>query len=86
MGDTSMSNIKGWAFNRMADGRRWSYADPESGVEQKQSSQGFETILECINDATRNGYERPGVNRSDQGDAPLSNDSVSFVEGQSHRL
>jgi hypothetical protein len=46
--------MKGWLFTRFSDGWRWN--DFTDETLPHRSARAFPSLLECVNDATRNGY------------------------------
>lgn len=46
--------MKGWLFTRFSDGWRWH--DFSDEARPRRSANAFPSLLECMNDATRNGY------------------------------
>ena len=46
--------MKGWLFTRFSDGWRWH--DFNNQMLPRRSASAFTSLLDCINDATRNGY------------------------------
>jgi hypothetical protein len=53
-----MDSVANWNFDKGATGRwTWSYVDPTVGFETKCSLKDFASLVECMNDAMRNGYK-----------------------------
>ena len=47
--------MDGWHFTRLPDGWQWHRISSSVGV-ATINSRAFESLLECLNDATKNGY------------------------------
>jgi hypothetical protein len=47
--------MNGWHFTHDTDGWRW-HRITEGVVSKNTRSRGFGSLLECLDDATRNGY------------------------------
>jgi hypothetical protein len=46
----------GWTFNNVGGAWEWVCIDPNSSAVLLRSERRFPTLIECIGDATRNGY------------------------------
>ena len=58
--------MNSWTFSKTADGRWiWQYVNPGTGKEMKRCQKPYATLLECMNDAQRNGYTRAGSGADD---------------------
>jgi hypothetical protein len=63
-------SMKGWLFTRFSDGWRWH--DFTDEARPRRSANAFPSLLECVNDATRNGYS-PKLNLAVHLDGRLRN-------------
>ena len=53
-----MQGRENWSFHKSPDGWIWLYVDPLTG-EKKRPASPFDSFLDCVEDAARNGYLRP---------------------------
>ena len=50
--------MNGWSFEETPDGVwQWCFIDPQGFRETQVSTQTFPTLVECIQDAKRHGYD-----------------------------
>ena len=54
-----MTMPNNWEFRKLPDGWAWAVHD-RHGVDPKVSPTVFVTLLECLADAARNGYDMDG--------------------------
>ena len=50
--------MNGWQFEQAEGGLwHWLFIDPQGFRETKNSTRGFATLVECLKDAERHGYD-----------------------------